>query len=565
MDADTRSRSLRSAAEGDTSRSTALSLPWALVAAAAAGPVLDRAFPDAGIWPLAFAGIALVLVALHGRTADSAFLVGLVFGVAFYFPHIEWAAVFLGPIPWSALSVLMALWCGLGGVLIAWAYRWLPRVWPSGPGRRLLLPAVVAGLWIAREGIAAVWPYGGFSWGRVAFSQSDSPLAGLFAWLGVSGVGFVMVFVVALAIEAVREVRTSYAHSLRPDRGIVPQRALLIAAIILGLLALPAWTSLPGGGPLTGDAGTLRIGAVQGDTKAGYFDPPENFGDNLRGQLAATEPVYEQDVDVVIWPEGSSDVNPLAYPEAAAEFDAVARRAGAPLVAGIITARDTGEVDDDGEPIYRFFNTSTLWHDGEGQVDYYDKKHPVPFGEYVPDRWFWRQFAPELIDLIGREYTPGTTDAVLDLGSENTDGRSVPAGVAICFDIVDDQLLREMVEEDAQLVLAQTNNADFGFTDESVQQLAIARIRAFETARTVVNISTVGTSAIIYPDGSVHHQLEWYEPGVMVDDVPLSTTVTPAVAVGRQIEWLVSFGGLLVLGLAGVSIRGRKRTLLNRR
>jgi apolipoprotein N-acyltransferase len=237
----------------------------------------------------------------------------------------------------------------------------------------------------------------------------------------------------------------------------------------------------------------------------------------------------------------------------------VARRAGAPLVAGIITARDTGEVDDSGEPIYQYFNTSTLWHDGEGQVDFYDKKHPVPFGEYVPHRWFWRQFAPELIDLIGREYTPGTTDAVLDLGSENTGGRSVPAGIAICFDIVDDQLLREMVEEDAQLVLAQTNNADFGFTDESVQQLAIARIRAFETARTVVNISTVGTSAIIHPDGSVHHQLEWYEPGVMIDDVPLSTTMTPAVAVGRQIEWFVCFGGLLVLGLARVSLGRRKR------
>ncbi|MEO5919604.1 MAG: apolipoprotein N-acyltransferase [Pseudolysinimonas sp.] len=539
----------------------ALPLGWAIIAAAAAGPLLDDAFPDLGAWPLAFPAIALVLVALHGRKADAAFLVGLVFGVAFFFPHIEWAAVFLGPIPWSALSVLMALWCGLGGLAITWAYRRLPRVWPTGPGRLVLLPAVVAGLWIAREGIAAVWPYGGFSWGRVAFSQSDSPLNTLFPWLGVSGLGFVMVFLVALAIEIVREVRSRHAMGApdvagrAPVRALALQRGLAIAAVILGLLSVPAWTSLPGGGPLAGDAASIRIGAVQGDTKAGYFDPPEHFGDNLKGQLAATEPVFDQDVDVVIWPEGSSDVNPLAYPEAAAVFDAVAGRADAPLVAGIITARDTGEVDDSGEPVYQYFNTSTLWHAGEGQVDFYDKKHPVPFGEYVPHRWFWRQFAPDLIDLIGREYTPGTTDAVLDIGSEKTGGRSVLAGVAICFDIVDDQLLTEMVEEGAQLVFAQTNNADFGYTDESVQQLDVARIRAFETARTVVNISTVGTSAIIYPDGSVHHQLEWYEPGVMIDDVPLSTTMTPAVIGGRQLEWLVSFGGLLVLGLAGFASR----------
>lgn len=516
---------------------------WAaLLLAAAAGPIMDAAHPDRGIWPLILPAIALVLLALRGRRGDSAFLVGLVFGAAFFFPHIEWAAVFLGPVPWSALAMLMAIWCGLGGLLIAWAYRWVPVAWPGPMARLLLLPAVVAGLWVAREAISAVWPYGGFSWGRVAFSQSESPIADLFAWLGVSGVGFALVFGTAMTVEVVlsREWR----------------RLLAVAAVVLGLLVVPAWTSLPGAAP---DAGTLRVGAVQGDTKAGYFDPPEELGDNLRGQLAATEPVLADEVDVVVWPEGSSDLNPLAYPEAAAAFDEVARRADAPLVAGIITARDTGEVDRDGERIYEYFNTSTLWHAGEGQVDYYDKKHPVPFGEYVPDRAFWRMFAPELIDLIGREYTPGTTDAVMDVGSAKTGGREVLAGIAICFDVVDDQLLTEMVEQGAQLVLAQTNNADFGFTDESVQQLAFARIRAIETARTVVNISTVGTSAIIYPDGSMHDRLPWYEPGVMIDDVPLATTMTPAVMGGRQVEWFVSFGALAVLLIAAWARRPARR------
>jgi apolipoprotein N-acyltransferase len=539
-----------------------LPLGWALIAAAAAGPLLDDAFPRFGIWPTAFAGIALALVALKGRKGDSAFLVGLIFGIAFYFPHIEWAAVFLGPIPWSALSMLMALWCGLGGIALTWAYRYVPRAWPGAATRVWLLPAVVAGLWTAREAIAAVWPYGGFSWGRVAFSQSDGPFSHLFAWLGVSGVGFVMVFLVAAAIEIAGQV----GHALRaavPDaasrsrvRELAQRRWLGLAAVVIALLAIPGWTSLPG----TTSTDTLRVGAVQGDTKAGYFDPPEHLGDNLRGQLAATTPVYDQDVDVVVWPEGSSDLNPLAYPEAATAFSEVSRLADAPLVAGIITARDQGTQDANGDEVYKYFNTSTLWHADAGQVDFYDKKHPVPFGEYVPDRWFWRQFAPDLIDLIGREYTPGTTDAVLDVGSAKTGGRSVLAGIAICFDIVDDQLMSEMVDQGAQIVFGQTNNADFGFTDESVQQLAIARIRAIETARSVVNISTVGTSAIVYPDGSVHDELTWYQPGVMVDDVPLGTTVTPAVFGGRQVEWLVSYGALLVLGLGALqSRRPRKR------
>ena len=48
----------------------------------------------------------------------------------------------------------------------------------------------------------------------------------------------------------------------------------------------------------------------------------------------------------------------------------------------------------------------------------------------------------------------------------------------------------------------------------------------------MVNISTVGKSAIFAPDGSVIAELEWYEPGAMVEAVPLRTGLTPAMMVG---------------------------------
>jgi apolipoprotein N-acyltransferase len=519
----------------------------ALVVAAGAGLLLDTAFPDKGWWFTAFPAIALVLIAIQGRRVGSAILVGLVFGGFFYWPHIQWASEFLGVLPWSALAAVMTLWNGAAAALIALAYRWVPRVWSGPAGRLLLLPAVVAGLWTGREAIASVWPYGGFSWGRVAFSQSDSPFSPLFAWLGVSGVSFAMVFLVALGVAAAQE---AIRHP--PRRGSL---GALVALGAIALLVVPPWTSLPGTAPVS--APTLRVGAVQGDTKAGYFDPPDNFGDNLLGQVAATEPLYDDDVDVVVWPEGASDANPLQYAWAADLWDEVSRRADAPLIGGAITTRQLDKVDENGEPLPEYFNTMLLWQAGEGSresrvLDYYDKKHPVPFGEYVPDRSFWRQFAPDLIDLVQREYTPGTTDPVSDLG----DG--VIVGHAICFDIVDDQLITEIVEQGGQVVLAETNNADFGDTDESVQQLAIARIRAIETARTVVNISTVGTSAIVLPDGTIDQQLPWYEPGVMVADVPLLTTITPAVLIGREIEWLAAAIGLAGVLFAGLAVRKRR-------
>ena len=494
---------------------------WAaLLIAAAAGPVLDAGFPDKYVWPLTLVGIAMVLVALVGRRSWSSLLVGLVAGLSFYFIHIAWATEFLGEVlPMIALVTLESLFFAVGSLLVTLAYRWVPGGWPTTVGRLVLLPVVVAGLWTAREAIAAVWPYGGFAWGRVALSQSEGPLASLFPWLGVSGVSFVMVAFAAFVLE-----------SLRAGAGRRLVLATAAVAVATGLVAMPAF-------PVVAD-GSIRVAAVQGNGKAAYLDQRE-YGDLLRAQYEATEAIEGEEADVVLWPEGGTDIDPTTDAYAAYVFDLIADRFDAPVVTGAITS--AGETT---------WNSSLLWREGEGAVDKYDKRHPVPFGEYIPDRAFWRPFAPDLIDLVQREYTPGVTDSVFDLGD-------TVVGVNICFDIVDDQLMTESVEDGAQVIFAQSNNADFGRTDESVQQLAIARVRALELGRSVVNISTVGTSAIMLPDGSTLDQLEWYTAGAMVADVPTSSTVTPAVAVGRQLEWLVSGFGLGILVLAG--LLGRRR------
>jgi apolipoprotein N-acyltransferase len=505
----------------------ALPLWVAFLVALAAGPILDAGFPDRGWWPATFLGIGLVLWALIGRRAGGGFLVGLVAGLSFYLVHIQWASLFLGLLPMVALSGLEALFFGIGGMAITLAYRWVPRVWRSTLARLLFLPLVVAGLWTAREAIASVWPYGGFAWGRVSLSQSESPFAALFGWLGVSGVSFVMVLLVAVVVECLR-LRSA-------DRVVRGAVAVGLAAVILAIPAFPVVTD-----------GTMRVAAVQGNGKAGYFDVRER-GDLLQAQLDATAPLIRagETADVVLWPEGSTDDSPLESRYTAGVFDYVSRSLDAPLVSWAVTTRDPGDTE-------RYYNTSILWEAGDGQLDFYDKKHPVPFGEYVPDRAFWRPFAPDLIDLIGREYTPGTTDTVFDI-----DG--VLAGINICFDIVDDQILTDSVDEGAQVIFAQSNTADFGRTDESVQQLAIARVRAIELGRSVVNIATVGTSAMIAPDGSTIDELPTFEPGSMVEDVPLSTVTTPAVLLGRQLEWLVSGIGVLGLLLAGWLARSRPR------
>jgi len=471
---------------------------------------------------MVFVAIPLTLISLIGRRVSGAVLVGLVFGLAFFLVNVSFTARYLGPVPWLALSTLEAGLTAVAAVPIALAYRWLPRV-RSGPWARLVaLPALVAALWVLREQLLGTWPYGGFPWGRVGITQADSPLASVASWVGVAGLSFLVVLVCASAVEWAR---------LRRYRDL--RAALPIVAVAVLLFALPQFP--------TTDAGSMRVGAVQGNGPAGYFDE-RGRNDVLNAQLEATAPLFGEDLDVLLWPEGGVDSDPTMNESTAATLDALAGRLDAPLVIAAVTQRGD-----------EYFNSSLLWEqDADNPVDVYDKRHPVPFGEYVPDRWLYRQFAPDLIDLIQREYTPGGARPFFDVNG-------VGVGLAICFDVIYDDVIWDGAQDGAEIYMFQTNNADFRGTDENLQQLAFARMRAVETGRSVVNISTVGTSQIIAPDGSEIAGIPADTAGHMLEDVPLRTGLTPAVLFGGAIQLLLVWGAIIALISLGVIGRLRPR------
>ena len=480
---------------------------WAAVLAAGlAALVMNLAYPEAAIWIFAFPATALLLLALIGRRFGGALLVGLVYGILFFGLLVSWTSRYLGPIPWAALSVVEGVLTAIALIPIALAYRWLPKAFPGTAGRLLGLPTVVAALWVGRELFVGSWPYGGFPWARIGMSQAESPLASVSSWVGVSGLSFLMVLVVAMLIEVVR---------LRAWRR--PLRLIAPAALVVVLLFTPLFP--------TATSGSMRIAAVQGNGPTGYFDDREPFA-VIQAQTEATAPLYGEDVDLLVWPEGSLDADPFQSDALARRMTLIANRIDAPLLANAPTGRDD-----------RFFNTSMLWNlDGTAR-QLHDKRHPVPFGEYVPDRPFFNALAPELIGLIQREYTPGSNPPIVDV-----DG--VRVGLAICFDVIYDDVIWQGLNAGAEVLVFQTNNADFRGTDENLQQLAFARMRAIETGRSVVNVSTVGTSQVIRADGSTVTSLDADEAGAMLEDVELRSGLTAGVVLGPWIQAVVLWGGV---------------------
>lgn len=482
---------------------------WTLLLAVAGGLVTRVAFPGPGVWPAAFLGMALLYLALRRDSARWNALVGLVWGLAFYPALITWADEAVGPVPWLMLSLACAAYVAVFGAAWTWARRG-EAVWRSPWWQ---LPVFVV-IWVALEEGLAAWPFGGFPWGRLAFSQSDSPVLGFAAIGGVPLLSAVVCaggVLLGRALIALRHARLVTAAS----------SALAAVMLVLVGFAVPL--------PTGAEAGTLKVGAVQGNVPGQGLDA---FGrravvldNHVRGTHALLDQVEPGELDLVLWPENGTDIDPQVDEQAATAIDDAAQAVGAPMLVGTVEYPESGGR----------YNTSVLWEPEQGVVATYSKRHPAPFAEYIPLRSVARLFS-SAVDRVTRDMLPGEGEGVIPLASERL-GRTVGIGDVICFEVAYDALVRSAVRAGGEIIVVQTNNATFGRSDESTQQLAMSRIRAVEHGRATVQISTVGVSGVIQPNGALTQSTELFTADQMIATLPLRTSQTWATRLGAWPAW----------------------------
>ncbi|MFD2795308.1 apolipoprotein N-acyltransferase [Promicromonospora vindobonensis] len=526
-----------------------------LFLAVTGGLVLWTAFPDAGVWPAAFVAVAVLYWSLGRDSAWWNFLMGLLFGLAFFLPHLWWAHESTETAPWIAVSTVEALFLAAFGALWTWVRRarFLRR-------RGWRLAAAFSVLFVAVEQWRSEIPFGGFPWGRLAWSMAGTP-TGRAAWLGGTvAVSLLVAFAgVLLALAVASLVRAARRGTAARDVGRAVGRAVgalaLGAAVAVGPLVLPLPTSASAGpvetpeGDEVYDAGSdlaqdgeLWVGAVQGNVGepglGAFANRAEVLNNHLEGTYTLAED-YAGELDVVLWPENGSDLDPQTTPDVARGLDAAAAAVQAPILVGAQEFPESGGR----------YNVSLLWQAGSGVVGRYAKQHPAPFGEYIPMRSVLRLFSDQ-VDRVRTDMIAGVNPPVVDVPSRLGQG-DYRMGTVICFEVAYDEIIRDAVLEGAQVLVVPTNNASFGFTAESTQQLAMSRMQAITTGRATVQISTVGVSGVITPDGTVVRRTGLFTDDVFVANLPLRSSITPAVAAGYWPGWVV--GGLAVaLVLAGV-------------
>jgi apolipoprotein N-acyltransferase len=485
--------------------------------AACAGLLLSAAFePLALPWviPAAVAGFVLTT---RGLSLRRGFLVGLAFGAAFYFTHIFWMRA-VGIPAWIALATLEALFYGLLGAVSTLFQR-----------RLAWWPLLFAAAWTAMEVVRSGWPLSGMPWGRLAFAVVDTPAADALPYAGAVGVSFLLALLGALLAWLV--------GGLAPAAARRPAAAVCLAALV-ALLAVPVVR------PWSFHAdGEATVAAVQGDVPGPgddiLYDYRQVTANHVDATVDLARDVADGSVarpDFVLWPENSTATDPFNDAETHEGILRASEAIGVPILVGAIV---------DGPERGQVLNQGIVWDPVTGAGERYTKRHPVPFGEYIPLRAVFTryQFFDRLRE-VGRDMLSGTRDEPLRIGG-------LEVADAICFDIAYDDGLVAQLRRGAQLLVVQSSNATFIRTDQIDQQFAITRVRAIETGRWVAVATTNGVSGIIAPDGDVVATADPRTRAVLTRTVGLSDQLTPAVRLGpwtgRAAELLTVLGLVLAL------------------
>ena len=474
--------------------------------AVAGGLATAASVQPVGLWPLGIVGAGLLVLAwAQAPTRGVRAVAGGVWALSLLACTTFWVTDFQ-VVGYVVLALLGASFFTAAGALVPTGRAW------AGVG--------AAGAITLAEALRARVPFEGFPMGGLPQGQAGGPLAATARLGGTTLVTLAAALAGAGLVELVRR---------RPLRA----GALLLVPVVAAGLGMAS----PAGTPV----GSLRVAAVQGGGPRGTRGVETSEREVFDRHLAASRTIAPGTTDVVVWPENAVSLpGPTAGSPEGEELAAEARRLQAVLLVGVV----------EDVPPDRFRNAQLAYAPDGQLVGRYDKVHRVPFGEYAPLRDLVAKVAD--LSLLPRDAIKGDGPGIL-LGPGGQE-----LGVVISYEVFFGDRSRSAIRAGGQVLLVPTNAASYATSQVPDQEVAAARLRAWETGRNVVQAAPTGFSAFVSPSGDVSQRTDLGAQQVISAVVPLRRGTTPYLQTGDQ-PWLVLALACLALpGLLAVAASRRR-------
>ena len=395
------------------------------------------------------------------------------------------------------------------------------------PTHRALAAIVFAALWLLAE-LARGTLWTGFPWGAGGYAHVQGPLSALARTVGVYGVGFVAAALAMLLAQA----RTSDLRSLRAWALVVGGALVLVGAGLQRQCAIESCHT-----PARQPSAPISLALLQG-----------NIPQNEKFEAGSGVPMALQwYADVLVTAKASLVVAPeTAIPLLPQQLmpgylEGLTARFGQGTQAALL-----------GIPLgdeRRGYTNSVLgMKPGQPAPYQYDKRHLVPFGEFIPP--FFRWFTAMMNIPLG-DFNRGA------IGQSSFAWAGQRIAPNICYEDLFGEELGAGFADPANAPTLFVNFSNIGWFGNTVaidQHLQISRMRALEFERPMVRATNTGATAIIDHRGVVTHALERHTRGVLTGQVQgrgLSAEEGWAIT---PYAWWVSRWGLAPLWAVGVCV-----------
>jgi len=477
------------------------SLARSLVLAGASGLFIPLSFPKSDLGLLAWIALVPLHWALDGKNKTQAFWIGWLSGTIAFTGMMAWVVTAMntyGKVPLAIsyglmllLTAYLGLYVGLYSAGAVWFRNLIPRygffVFPC--------------LWVTLE-LLRTYVLSGLPWGLLGYSQyRQIEMIQIADHMGVYGVSFLIVLVNVAVAEFLSWLMPLF-RGFRPAR--LPWALVAMAALLVTLsweyglatLSETPFSDIP--------RSSISVGVVQPNVDqsvkwdTAYREETLARFDRLTEQLGRT-------TDLVVWPEAATPFVFEREPVYQLQLIALANRAQTPILFGSPALR----FYSDRRP-YLLNSAYLLSPDGQ-LLGRYDKHHLVPFGEYIPFKSSLLFFLDKMVEGIG-DFEPGTGPTVLTLtpkprsavtGMAEPAPRSINFGVAICYEVIFPNLVRQFAANGAEFLVTVTNDAWFGASSAASQHFSMVVFRSVENHLAFARSANTGISGFIDPFGRI--------------------------------------------------------------